>query len=637
MKTKKLLIAGLAGIVLAACTEDITLDGHSLTKDSKPLRIEVTDELAVTATRADYSGFPATAFEEGDAVGVYAFDGTSYTARNIRFVRQSDGSWEPDENIPYDEGDTYYAYFPYSSTAYTPSTAGTADDVDTKFAPFISDASSYFWKADQSAKSDFTYSNLMIAKGVVTSVINDEATIKFVMEHKRGLAVFYGEDATEVIFTGNIPYQTDNTVQFLMKPSTSTSFTYGLGTYNMEAPSGDYITKYIMIPGTDLSKVDNSGYFREARSTANCYLIHEAGDYKIPLVYGNGIKDGSVNTVAFYPGPNVVYSGYYNASNHKGNGITGPWITKSGSGINAGMGLTAASAELLWQDVSGLVTAVSVTGNFLRFTVGTFSPGNAVIAVKDGSGNIMWSWHIWATEDDLSNTTVVSTGDYDYIVAPVNLGWVPTGGDGKQGYCPYYQWGRKDPFIPAAAYDSTSDHAVYNINNASVTGITYTVSTTATIADNIKNPTTFYYNSSTLGPATTTHMNMWDPSGHNTSTKKTIYDPCPPGFHVPSKGLYVYMSNNEANRPIINADLTNKGFTWDIGITGDALWFPAAGTRGRLDGHISEKTSGYYYSIEAAGSSGGRMLSFGTNMDSNIQYWSNYRSTGTTIRPVAEE
>jgi len=37
-------------------------------------------------------------------------------------------------------------------------------------------------------------------------------------------------------------------------------------------------------------------------TTANCYLVHEAGAYKIPLVYGNAIKNGQDNRVAYYPG-----------------------------------------------------------------------------------------------------------------------------------------------------------------------------------------------------------------------------------------------------------------------------------------------------------------------------------------------
>ena len=126
MKAKNIIIAGLTGIILAACTEDMALENMALQRDNSSLKVEVTDGGAAPGTRANYSGFPATTFETGDAIGLYAFDGSSYTASNIRFVKQSDGSWLPDEEVPYVEGYTYYAYFPYRATTYTPSTAGTA-------------------------------------------------------------------------------------------------------------------------------------------------------------------------------------------------------------------------------------------------------------------------------------------------------------------------------------------------------------------------------------------------------------------------------------------------------------------------------------------------------------------------------
>lgn len=238
MKTKNIIIAGLAGLILAACTEDVVEKKPSMTSYS-PLKIEVSDNLATT--RADYSGFPSTTFETGDAIGIYAFDGSSYVTNNIRFVKQSDGSWLPDEEVPYVEDYTYYAYFPYRATTYTPSTSGAVDAVDTKFASFISDASNYFWKANQSTKANFTYSNLMIAKGTITDADDDEVTMKFTMEHKRGLAVFTG-GAASATFTGNRPYLIGDTKQFLMKPETATSFTDDSGTYSLTASAGEYVT-----------------------------------------------------------------------------------------------------------------------------------------------------------------------------------------------------------------------------------------------------------------------------------------------------------------------------------------------------------------------------------------------------------
>ena len=388
----------------------------------------------------------------------------------------------------------------------------------------------------------------------------------------------------------------------------------------------------------DLSMVDNAGNARVSMSTANCYLVHEEGDYKIPLVYGNAIKNGEDNIVAYYPGKDdIVNNGILQFVNHNYNYITAPWITKStsGTGVNKGMGLTAVSAELLWQDVTNLITAVSVSGDYLKFTVGTFNPGNAVIAVKDGSGTILWSWHIWTTEDDLSNTTVVSTGSHDYTVAPVNLGWVPTGGGGKQGYCPYYQWGRKDPFIPSTG-SANANRTVYNISNSSVTGIIYQETTTATIADNIKNPT-YYYFSNVRGPVTTVYYNMWDAQNSSTSdnvttaTKKTIYDPCPPGFCVPTSNLYYYILSNYSS--YFAWDSTNKGRLWSK--DSPNVFFPADGYRNTNSCDLILVGSfGCFWSATPYNPYSGLALRFNS---SNTYLNDMRRGIGASVRAVVEE
>lgn len=398
----------------------------------------------------------------------------------------------------------------------------------------------------------------------------------------------------------------------------------------------------------DLSMVDNAGTARASMTTANCYLVHAAGKYKLPLVYGNAIKDGAVNTVSFYPDkdgavdsndPRTTLGRFVN---HISDGISGPWITKStsGTGVNKGMGVTVNGAELLWQDASGLISAVGIDGDYLTFTVpaaASSKAGNALIAAKSGS-TIVWSWHIWVTTETLASTTIVATGSHNYTVSPVNLGWIPTGGNGKQGYCTYYQWGRKDPFIPAAAYNSTTNHTVYNISNSSVTGITCS-GTGVTIADNIKNPTTHYYYSSNYGPVTTTYYNMWDAKNATTdnvatATKKTIYDPCPPGFCVPTGNLWNYFGNN-GSRTMSTWDSTNKGATWNTGITGDDLWLPAAGYRDISSGALGYVGSiGVYWSATPSSTSDGRYLSF----YSSGWIWGNLdRAYGFSVRPVAEE
>ena len=158
-----------------------------------------------------------------------------------------------------------------------------------------------------------------------------------------------------------------------------------------------------------------------------------------------------------------------------------------------------------------------------------------------------------------------------------------------------------------------------------------TASTTATIVDNIKNPTTHYYNSGNYGPCNTTYYNMWDAQNTatdnvKTATVKTVYDPCPPGFCVPTGNLYKYAGDQSSSA---SWDGTNKGRTWS------GIFFPASGYRGYGSGALGGVGSyGCYWSASPSSSSYGRYLRF----TSGNWYWdSSSRANGYPVRAVAEE
>ena len=150
--------------------------------------------------------------------------------------------------------------------------------------------------------------------------------------------------------------------------------------------SKGYNVSWKMTDVAELSMLDCAGNLRQnGRSTANCYMVHTAGNYKLPLVYGNAIKNGATNAAA-YTGVSGQLETF---PRHDGSAITAPWIKDNG--------ITVATAELLWQDAEGLITAVGISGDYLTLTVGknaAAQEGNAVVAAKDGEGNIVWSWHI---------------------------------------------------------------------------------------------------------------------------------------------------------------------------------------------------------------------------------------------------
>lgn len=132
---------------------------------------------------------------------------------------------------------------------------------------------------------------------------------------------------------------------------------------------------------------------------------------------------------------------------------------------------------------------------------------------------------------------------------------------------------------------------------------------------------------------------MWDAQNASTdnvttATKKTIYDPCPPGFCVPTGNLWYYFGNG-GSRTMSTFDTTNKGATWNTGITGDALWLPAAGYRYYSSGALNGvESDGFYWSATPYSTNGGRYLSF----YSRRWNWNgSNRAYGFSVRPVAEE
>ncbi|MBR2114118.1 MAG: hypothetical protein IJ929_05560 [Prevotella sp.] len=734
MKTMKyfyLCLAAMSMATFTACTEDLE---YSSVDHDACIKIEVTDEFAQATTRANYSGFPATTFEEGDQIGVYAVNtSNSAVSSNVAFTRQSDGSWTPASTVVYNPDYKYYAYFPYKSS--TPTFVPGGSGADGKFTNFLN--SNTFWLADQSTKASFTTSNLMWAEGIVTGT----RTVKFTMAHKRGLAIignatnkWYYTDAAGTkyemtqVFSGNIPYTLDGTQYYLLKPNTATS----VGGLSLRASEGRYMTsvggeitgtisswsyrtssnlgsswgswtsskpswltittntvdgeptEFLVtttnststttskgtgasrtvtgdatlkaaspVSDVDLSMVDNAGVDRASRMTANCYLVHAPGTYKLPLVYGNAIKNGSTNSTAYYT--SQTSNTLQRLVNHAGSGITDPWLKNNSA--------TPDGARLIWEDVKGMISSVGISGDYLTFTVDedNIAEGNAVVAATM-SGTVVWSWHIWVTPQTLSSTTSIATGSRTYQVAPVNVGQVDGlikagatvyagdlcqvratangitvefqvtakdytyGGTNYYNPSPYYQWGRKDAERPCTgAYNASGTYA----QNPTLVSGAYSIGTT------IQNPDNHYYNSSNYGPYNENKYNYWDMNQTSTgnittATVKTVYDPCPPGFCVPTGNLYYYANSNSGQTAWQS---TPPGRNWTV--NGTPIFFPASGLRYISSGSLSSVGSyGYYWSASAYDSNNGRNLYF----NSSGWYWnSNGRAYGFPVRAVAEE
>ena len=261
---------------------------------------------------------------------------------------------------------------------------------------------------------------------------------------------------------------------------------------------------------------------------------------------------------------------------------------------------SVSSAVVLWEtfgtsttpSIGDLIKSVEYINGYIAFqTADSFKEGNAVIAAKDASANILWSWHIWFTDPPQGQKYYNNAG----TMMDRNLGAMSaTSGDlGSLGLL--YQWGRKDPFLGSSSISSCTF--------AKSTIAWTTVSTslrTGTVDYSIAHPTTFIYASSSPYDW---HYSSRDNTLWTTSeTSKSIYDPCPSGWRVPDGGDDGVWSKAIGSLSYIYNDI-NKGmnFSGKFGST-STIWYPASGHRYSNVGTLYDVgSSGDYWSASPSG------------------------------------
>ena len=412
--------------------------------------------------------------------------------------------------------------------------------------------------------------------------------------------------------------------------------------------------------------LSNSQGDTEVENTANCYVVNSKGTYSIPLVYGCAIKDGE-------PYASSYTSSYGTFKRHDDEPISNPYLKDNG--------ITVDDAELLWQEVQGMITEVKVQDGKIVFTIGDkIAQGNALIAAKSGS-TIVWSWHIWVTDRDINDTVpiqtvaVSGTSQHTYNFMPVPLGWVDqsedissrtftvtliqqqsnqtstamvnqAGQSTSSGTCLYYQWGRKDPFCPSDGTTSDVDKTLYDKsgNTVAFNSESGRVST----GTSIQNPTTYYYPSNSWDWNSTTYYDYWNATNGTTTSMndnevvKTVYDPNPVGFKMPSPDAFTGFTIDGSDKRIsssscnVESSTINNGYKfytqgWKKGPTD--FW--------RANGLLSDSGSlsgvgncGDYWSAGPYSNSTGR----------NLEFYSTYvhpqnfsrRVYGFSVRPVTD-
>ena len=381
---------------------------------------------------------------------------------------------------------------------------------------------------------------------------------------------------------------------------------------------------------TDLSLQDIYGN-PIAQTTANCYVVKSEGKYKFPLVFGNAIKNGQVNA-ASYTKVEGKYS--HDFVDYKGAVITSPYIEEV-SGI-------VDSVQLSIADTDGVFTDMGILGrtdcNYVWIEVSDIpdTGANGVISVKDASGVIMWSWHIWVWPHDLTPVEITNNTGVKYNILPVNLATKLDTADsinkttGWKNW--FYQWGRPTPLLCPASYNSTSNHAKYGTLNFG------SASTAASIQQGFQNPTTIYYNGSSPYNwfGTASYYNLWDANcvttgNSDNNVMKTVYDPCPVGFKMPNGNTFTYFS--ETN--VVGSFSNGWHFKRNAGDT-TGVFFPASGFRHRSNGSLSDVGSRGYVWLSSANSQSYVYFLYFYSSLVNPRNYSNYRASGYSVRPVQE-
>ena len=419
------------------------------------------------------------------------------------------------------------------------------------------------------------------------------------------------------------------------------------------------------------------------RNTANSYLISAPGHYRIPLVYGNAIKNGATNSNAYETTATGTYV-LQHFKDHNDQNITNPWIEKTNSSAYANID----GAKIVWSDEKDLVTSPTIAHDasgdgYLDFEVkqSDIKSGNAVVAVTK-NGTVVWSWHLWfAPKTALNTIAVTNYQNKVYNFTTETLGWKPKGevttynaprtvkvkveqtianggakqvtvinitqnpGGKKEGISTHYQFGRKDALPGTDTFYPTNSYSLDNTHGGRSLGYA------------IQHPEKMFAYAATgtyyWDWCNATYYNLW--SADNTTTGfndnavvKTVYDPCPVGFKMPASNAFTgFTSNGQYQSGAANINANGTADSWDKfsaayghnfytnGSKTATIFFPASGFRNYSDGSLNfVGHGGYYWSAVPFSTYYGCYLGFYWSSVSPQDY--DYRSYGFAARPVSE-
>jgi uncharacterized protein (TIGR02145 family) len=630
---RKIVCYALVAFCLGSCANDDTNSGSG----------SATTPLSIASVSLGGLQTKSTTPAVGTTMGVFRLTGTGdYTTSqdNFSYTLGAGGLWAPtvttSQILLGPKAATLCAYLPYNASATLTAVPlvsqidGTANDVCYKNNITASASSPAVTFDMQHALSKITFTISPAASYTGTCAISNITIAGAGILKNSSLNLQTGVYTNESTPTGSVSFN----------PAIA-----GITSGNSATASVLMVPVTTAMSGTITLTINVDGTNKTASFNASLLPILAAGsNYNIPVTIATAMTVGSVSTVDW---SSVAVPGTGNLQQETANSyMVAPSasltisVNVKGNGESTSAALaslstthTAASVGVVWQTTSGLVTCTNfdATSQTVIITAGSTS-GNAVIAAYASDGTtILWSWHIWVTNynpnTQLNGTTYTytNTSGVTNVFMDRNLGATSVAAADVNTLGLLYQWGRKDPFVNASTYAGTTDLPVTG------TAITNTGGPTS-VATAIANPTYFYYVG--LSP------NDWNSSpsdllwgGASYGATKTIFDPCPAGWRVPSWNKTSTSSSPWAGLATYQASYwSTNGFQWTT-TPGIGFW-PAAGFRYPGSGplaHVGD--TGAYWSASPYSSYGYYFYFISSTVRPEIN---NYRAYGYSVRCVQE-
>ncbi len=264
--------------------------------------------------------------------------------------------------------------------------------------------------------------------------------------------------------------------------------------------------------------------------TANCYVVPTSGSYKFDARYKGNSTTETVGTISSV---DVLWESY-------------------------------GTSEAL--SPGSLVSNVRYSDGYIHFRASD-RKGNAVVAAKDSGGNILWSWHLWLTDEPEDQKYRNNAG----VAMDRNLGATSAdASDGSETFGLFYQWGRKDPFLGADGYSSSTRMAHAGADWPSPV---MTDATTGTIEYANKNPMSFVANTDGYDWLQESDKYLWN----SRIGEKSIYDPCPPGYRIPSIDLWKDVGFSFSQYPTYSYGYDFGRYSSASFTTSTSSWYPSTG------------------------------------------------------------